>query len=123
MQKQDTIEQLRTSIIKEMVANADPDTYDVEALNTMTVADLLQLLARFEATGSKITALDLRTMTEAEFNRLPTAIKNYHWARYQATNGYERVLSPEAEANIERLYLIEAKHNKRQGSVAFKEEA
>jgi hypothetical protein len=44
----DKIEQLRQAIIKEMISSADPDTYDVEALEQMTPEQLVALQKSLE---------------------------------------------------------------------------
>ena len=51
MANQDKIEQLRQAIIREMIANADPDTYDVELLEQMTPEQLVALQKSIEETA------------------------------------------------------------------------
>lgn len=65
--------------------------------------------------------LNLTDITEAEFNRLPTAVKNYNWAVYMATDAYARPLADEAKANLEKFYIEEQRNYSRTGSVDFKD--
>jgi len=51
MSKKDTVEQLRQAIIREMISSADPDTYDVEALEQMTPEQLVALQKSLEETA------------------------------------------------------------------------
>jgi hypothetical protein len=48
MTNQDKIEQLRQAIIREMISTADPDTYDVEALEQMSPEQLVALQKSLE---------------------------------------------------------------------------